>query len=61
MSEITENRTWADVVRDVAAEFGRFDVTDDEVDWILWERTPWPMAPLPMVEDALRLHFGSPS
>jgi hypothetical protein len=34
--------TWADWVRLVAAEHGVHGLTDDDVDFLLWERTAWP-------------------
>lgn len=35
--------TWADWVRLVAAEHDTHGLTDDVVDWLLWECTAWPI------------------
>lgn len=36
--------TWADWVRLIASDLGVHGLTDDEVEWALWERTAWPFA-----------------
>lgn len=36
--------TWADWVRLVAAEVGVHDLTDEQVNWLLWEQTAWPFS-----------------
>lgn len=36
--------TWADWVRLVAAEHGVHDLSEDDIDVLLWERTAFPVA-----------------
>lgn len=37
-------KTYADLVREVAREHGLHDLTEVHVDFLLWERTPWPVS-----------------
>lgn len=34
--------SWRDLVRLAAARHGRADLSEEEVDWILWEHTAFP-------------------
>jgi hypothetical protein len=56
--------TWADWVRLVATEVNVYGLTDEEIDWLLWERTPWPLGDhrhiRPCLLDALQGVQGCP-
>jgi hypothetical protein len=39
--------TWADWVRLVASEHGVYGLSDDDVEYLLWERTAWPICDVP--------------
>jgi hypothetical protein len=39
-----DSLTWAEWVRLTAAENGVHGLTDDEIEYVLWERTAWPVA-----------------
>lgn len=55
-------KTWNDEVREVAAELGHtFPITDTFVDWLLWNRTAWPMASAGHVRAQLVLYFTDPA
>lgn len=45
--------TWLDMAGCVAAFCGHEDLTNEELDFLLWERTPFPFCPLQMTVDAL--------
>lgn len=55
-----ENTTWAEVVRAIAAEYGRAEISDEEIDFLLWERTPWPIGGWDSTVAALHVHFKDP-
>lgn len=44
-------------VRQIAADQGVGPFTDDELDWLLWEETAWPMGGTVVVERQLREVF----
>jgi hypothetical protein len=52
---------WATVVRLVALSFGEPPPSDDLVDFLLWERTPYPMGTVAQVVAQLRVHYRSPA
>lgn len=49
--------TWADWLRWCARRHGRHEPTDDEATWILWGRTPFPVASADQVRRAARVFF----
>lgn len=52
------DQTWGDLVRSVAAEYGVTDLSDADVDNVLWEQTPFPLATRDLVEPALHEFFA---
>jgi hypothetical protein len=42
MSHLGDNLTWADWVQLHASDVGLV-LTDDEIDWLMWNETAWPM------------------
>lgn len=42
MVEATEQETWGDMVRRVASDFDH-EPTDGEIEFVLWERTAFPL------------------
>jgi hypothetical protein len=45
--------SWRDWARQVAAEVGVTGLTDAQLDWLMWERTPFPMGDTATVRAAL--------
>lgn len=53
------NCTWCDLVRRVARQAGVTEELDEkEIDWILWERTPFPMGGYELTLAALVKFFA---
>jgi hypothetical protein len=50
--------SWRDAAWRIACEFDRADISDEELDWILWEYTAFPVAPWTHVAARLREHFA---
>lgn len=51
--------TWVDLVREVADEAGwSGTLTDDDVEWILWERTSFPMGSMAQVRGHVEALFA---
>lgn len=59
---MSDDQTWAELARGVAEEFGLI-LSDDEVDYALWEHTGYPSFwqgdPAECCKAQLREHFGS--
>ena len=59
---MASSQTWAELTRDVAREFG-LTLSDDEVDYALWEHTGFPYFwqgdPVECCTAQLREHFAS--
>jgi len=53
----SKSQTWAERMIEIAAEYGVIAPDDEGLDWILWERTPYPLGSVEQVEKALRTHF----
>lgn len=49
--------TWADWVRLIASDYG-VSLTDDAIDFVLWERTAWPVADVAHVREQLHAFFA---
>lgn len=45
--------TWQDWTRLTASDVGVHGLTDEQVDWLLWERTAFPFAPVTYIRDQL--------
>ena len=46
--------TWTEMVRRVSEEYGLGPPSDDEADFVLWEKTAFPFAPPDHVERQVR-------
>jgi hypothetical protein len=53
-----ESRRWCDLVRSIAKEHGRPSPSDEEVEYVLWEQTPFPLAGTDLVVPALHRFFA---
>jgi hypothetical protein len=49
-----DNLSVLDVAWRIACEFDRPDITDDELEWLLWERTAYPTSSWAHVATQLR-------
>lgn len=58
MSTDTAERTWRDLFVEVANTVGIHGPwSDDEIDWVLWERTSFPLGSVDEVKSHLWQHF----
>lgn len=48
------DKTWSEMVRRIAAVYDAPELTDDEVEFILWERTAFPFDTPDRIEQQVR-------
>lgn len=53
--------TWCDLVRDIARQYGHDALTDADCNFLLWERTSYPIGGLADVRSALHRYFVDPA
>jgi apolipoprotein N-acyltransferase len=48
-----KNKTWGEIVREIYGQ----EITDEDVEFILWETTAYPFAPIEYVQNQLKENF----
>lgn len=53
--------SWRDLTRAIAREHGKENLTDDEVDLVLWEKTAYPFARIAYTAVQIDDYFSDPA